>query len=83
VGEDVQLVPFDGRHHGGTHPLSASTMNALGSPGAPSPAGRFRSESARRVLTKDGHSTETPIPKGASSARSVSEMPTTAYLVAV
>ena len=48
-------------------------------------SGRFRSDSAMRVCTKPGQSTETPMgaPTAWRSLKSVSEMATTACLVAL
>jgi hypothetical protein len=43
--------------------------------------GTFRSEFMILVRMKPGHSTDTPIPRGASLTRSPSERPTTPYLV--
>ena len=44
-------------------------------------AGRLRAESMIWVRIKPGHSTETPMPRGASSTRRPSDSATTPYLV--
>src|SRR6476646_7561124 len=46
----------------------------------PKRSGRFRDESMIWVRTNPGHSTDTPIPRGANSLRKPSERATTPYL---
>jgi hypothetical protein len=73
-------------------PIISFGMSVAGSSGFPFPSGigmptrasRSRAEvSARLPATREGHSTDTPMPCGASSARNVSLYPTSACFVAV